>query len=95
MKLIYAYVKQYRNIFNQEIAFSDDYHVHLSEGKLHIEKNEDNHAKQFLFGDTVLADLHIPIGQWHTVRALESGTVIMEVKDGPYEPTGEEDILAL
>ena len=31
------------------------------------------------------------IGQWHTVRALESGTVIMEVKDGPYEPTGEED----
>ena len=39
--------------------------------------------------------LIIPIGQWHTVRALESGTVIMEVKDGPYEPTGEEDILAL
>ena len=39
--------------------------------------------------------LNIPIGQWHTVRALESGTVIMEVKDGPYEPMGEEDILAL
>lgn len=37
--------------------------------------------------------LNIPIGQWHTVRAQESGTVIMEVKDGPYEPTGEEDIL--
>ena len=35
----------------------------------------------------------IPIGQWHTVRALESGTVIMEVKDGAYEPTGPEDIL--
>ena len=42
-----------------------------------------------------VAALNIPIGQWHTVRALESGTVIMEVKDGPYEPTGEEDILAL
>ena len=39
--------------------------------------------------------LNVPAGQWHTVRALESGTVIMEVKDGPYEPTGEEDILAL
>ena len=37
--------------------------------------------------------LNIPIAQWHTVRALESGTVIMEVKDGQYEPTGEEDIL--
>ena len=39
--------------------------------------------------------LNIPIGQWHTVEVLESGTVIMEVKDGTYEPTGPEDILAL
>ena len=37
--------------------------------------------------------LNIPIGQWHTVRVLESGTVIMEVKDGKYEALGEEDIL--
>lgn len=37
--------------------------------------------------------LNIPIGQWHTARALESGTVILEMKDGPYEPTGAEDIL--
>ena len=39
--------------------------------------------------------LNIPIGQWHTVEVLVSGTVIMEVKDGAYEPTGPEDILAL
>ena len=37
--------------------------------------------------------LNIPIGQWHTVRALESGTVILECKDGPYEPLGDEDVL--
>lgn len=37
--------------------------------------------------------LNIPIGQWHTARALESWTVILEMKDGPYEPTGAEDIL--
>ncbi len=37
--------------------------------------------------------LNIPIGQWHTVEVLESGTVIMEVKDGAYEPLGEEDVL--
>ena len=43
--------------------------------------------------DGPVVALNIPIGQWHTVRALESGTVIMEVKDGPYEPTGPEDIL--
>ena len=37
--------------------------------------------------------LNIPAGQWHTVKALESGTVILEMKDGPYEPLGPEDIL--
>lgn len=44
-------------------------------------------------GDCVA--LNIPIGQWHTVRVLESGTVILECKDGPYEPLGEEDVLYL
>ena len=39
--------------------------------------------------------LNIPIGQWHTVRALESGTVIMEVKDGPYEPIQDCDVLKM
>ena len=42
-------------------------------------------------GQTVA--LNIPIGQWHTVRALESGTVILEVKDGLYEPLSDMDIL--
>ncbi len=37
--------------------------------------------------------LNIPIGQWHTVRSLESGTVILECKDGAYEPLGQEDII--
>ena len=37
--------------------------------------------------------INIPAGQWHTVRALESGTVLLECKDGTYEPLGEEDIL--
>ena len=37
--------------------------------------------------------LNIPAGQWHTLRALESATVILEMKDGPYEPIQECDIL--
>ena len=39
--------------------------------------------------------LNIPAGQWHTVRAWESGSVSLEMKEGAYEPVGEEDILAL
>lgn len=37
--------------------------------------------------------LCIPIGQWHGVEVLESGTVILECKDGAYEPLGEEDMM--
>lgn len=37
--------------------------------------------------------LNVPAGQWHTVRALESGSVILEMKAGKYEPIGAEDIL--
>ena len=37
--------------------------------------------------------LNVPIGQWHTVHSLESGSVILEVKDGPFEPIRPEDIL--
>ena len=39
--------------------------------------------------------LNVPAGQWHTVKALESGSVILEMKDGPFEPTGPEDILEI
>ncbi len=37
--------------------------------------------------------LNIPVGQWHGVESLESGTVILETKDGPYEPQSPEDIM--
>lgn len=34
--------------------------------------------------------LNIPKGQWHSIEVLESGTVIMEVKDGAYEALGRK-----
>lgn len=37
--------------------------------------------------------INVPMGQWHSIRALESGSVVLAVKDGPYEPLGEENIL--
>ena len=44
-------------------------------------------------GMTMGCALNIPAGQWHTLRALESGTVILEMKDGAYEPIGAEDVM--
>ena len=37
----------------------------------------------------------VPMGQWHSLECLESGTVIMECKDGAWEPLTEEEILTL
>lgn len=37
----------------------------------------------------------IPIGQWHALEVLEKGTVIFEVKEGPYTPLESDDIMVL
>ena len=37
--------------------------------------------------------MNVEKGQWHRIEALESGTVILEMKDGAYEPIGPEDIM--
>jgi cupin fold WbuC family metalloprotein len=37
--------------------------------------------------------LNIEAGQWHSLKSFESGTVLLEIKDGAYAPLAEEDIL--
>ena len=39
--------------------------------------------------------VHIPQSQWHTLEVFESGTVIFEVKDGPYAPLAPEDMVII
>lgn len=36
--------------------------------------------------------LNVEAGQWHSLRCLESGTILLEAKDGKYEPLTEEEI---
>lgn len=45
-----------------------------------------------LYPDGETVAVNVPMGQWHTLHSLESGTVIMESKDGAYEPMGAEDM---
>lgn len=42
---------------------------------------------------SALVGLSVPMGQWHSLECLESGTVILGAKDGKYEPLGEDDIM--
>ena len=37
--------------------------------------------------------LNIEEGQWHSLKCLESGTILLEAKDGKYEPIQDCDIL--
>ena len=37
----------------------------------------------------------VELARWHNTECLESGTVILECKDGRYEPLAEEDIMNL
>ena len=39
--------------------------------------------------------LNIEKGQWHSLKCLESGTILFEAKDGPYRPLDEDEILQL
>ncbi len=39
--------------------------------------------------------LNVEKGRWHSLECLESGSVLFECKDGPYEPLGPEDIMTL
>ena len=50
--------------------------------------------------DTILVEaggdicgLSVPMGQWHSIECLESGSVILETKDGAWEALGEEDMI--
>lgn len=36
---------------------------------------------------------HIPKGVWHSVKSLETGTVLFETREGPYTPISDDDIL--
>ena len=35
----------------------------------------------------------VPLGQWHSLKSLESGTVLFECKDGKWEKLGEGDVM--
>ena len=37
--------------------------------------------------------LNIEKGQWHNLKCLESGTVLLEAKDGVYHPLEEDEIM--
>ena len=50
-----------------------------------------------VFTESVILDgernfgVEIPPAQWHTIFALENGTIIYEIKDGPYSAADDKN----
>jgi cupin fold WbuC family metalloprotein len=48
-----------------------------------------------LDADGDLRALNVEKGRWHSLECLAPGSVLMEAKDGKWEPLGEEEIMEI
>ena len=68
----------------------------LVRGKMRVVFYDDD---KNIIADTILSTdngnygVHIPVGAWHWVEILAPNTVTFEVKEGPYHPLSENDIM--
>ena len=61
-------------------------------GRWNYYDDNGNLTETFLLSaDGDIRGLSVPKGQWHNAESLESGTVILECKDGKYDPKGTEE----
>lgn len=63
MRLLYAYIAHFRNIFDQEMNFSSDYDISYSHEKLHISKLPEDPNINYLYGDSMMRNLSIIVGK--------------------------------
>ena len=61
----------------------------------YFDENGHKTASYELVPNTAQVAMSVPVGQWHALEFLESGSVIFEAKDGAYQPISEEDILKI
>lgn len=61
----------------------------------YYDDNGNKTASFELAPNTAQVAMSVPVGQWHALESIESGSVIFEAKDGAYQPISEEDILKI
>ena len=80
-------IHRHRNSSETCVCIRGHFEEYFYDGKGHLTDTIDMRP-----GGTVI---NIPAGQWHSLKSLESGTVLLECKDGRWEPLGEEDVIEL
>lgn len=63
MQLIYCYIKQFRNIEEQEIQFSDKYNVSFNGENLMIREQAQSKRKNYVYGDDFMRNLYVIVGK--------------------------------
>ena len=80
-------IHRHRNSSETCVCIRGHFEEYFYDGEGHLSDTIDMRP-----GGTVI---NIPAGQWHSLKSLESGTVLLECKDGRWEPLGEEDVIEL
>lgn len=63
-------------------------------GRWNYYDDDGNLTDSFLVSaDGDIKGISVPKGQWHNTECLESGTVMLECKDGKWRPLAEDDIM--
>ena len=63
MKLIFVYIRSFKNIHNQGFVLSDDYDVSFKGNHLRIIPSMSGKVKEILYGGNLIKDLHLIVGR--------------------------------
>ena len=63
MKLIFVYVRSFKNIHEREFSLSDDYKVSFNGNRLHITPTRLEEVKTILYSGNLIKDLHLIVGR--------------------------------
>ncbi len=63
MKLIYAYIRKYRNFVEQEVCFDDEYTVSFSNGFLFIKESSQHEFHRQIRKNKQLESIHLVVGK--------------------------------
>ena len=63
MKLIFVYVRSFKNIHEREFSLSDDYRVSFKGNRLHITPTRLEEVKTILYSGNLIKDLHLIVGR--------------------------------
>lgn len=74
MRLLYVYIKHFRNFRDQDVRFVDDYDINYKDGQLSIKHTAHKRELEYLYGYDVLKNLTVIVGKTGSGKTNLSST---------------------